>query len=51
MVLGRLEAEFLREAARVMSGSKAIADSLSDFQATFLVHQQAAGQQASAHYT
>lgn len=31
--LSRIEAEFLHEAARVMSGSKAMADSLSDVQA------------------
>ncbi|HJO65422.1 MAG TPA: hypothetical protein QF469_08785 [Sphingomonas sanguinis] len=36
--LSRLEGEFLHEAARVMSGSKALAESLSDMQALMLLH-------------
>lgn len=36
--LNLLEAEFLKEATRVMSGSKAMADSLSDMQATMKLH-------------
>lgn len=35
--LAEIENDFLHEAARVMSGSKAIADSLSDLQATMLL--------------
>ena len=37
MLLNRLEAEFLHEATRVMSGSKAISDSLADMQSTLLL--------------
>ncbi|HEX4196316.1 MAG TPA: hypothetical protein VHZ26_02650 [Caulobacteraceae bacterium] len=33
-LIGQLEGEFLKEAARVMSGSKAVAESLADMQAT-----------------
>jgi hypothetical protein len=35
--LSQLEAEFLHEATRVMSGSKAMADSLADVQALILL--------------
>ncbi len=38
--IGRFEAEFLREASRVMSGSRAFADSLSDVQATLRLEHQ-----------
>ncbi len=37
MLVSRLEAEFLHEAARVMSGSKAMADSLADVQSIMLL--------------
>ena len=39
-VAGRLKAEFLEEAMRVMSGSQHVADSLSDLQSTLLSEQQ-----------
>ena len=46
--IGRLEAEFLHEANRVMSGSRALADSLSDIQATLrLEHQKVADRRAA----
>lgn len=48
MLLGQLEAEFLTEAMRVMSGSKAVADSLADIQATLLFHQQQLSEQQAA---
>lgn len=41
--LSRIEAEFLHEAARVMSGSKAMADSLSDVQALIALRSAEAG--------
>lgn len=45
--VGRLQAEFLREASLVMSGSRAFADSLSDVQATLrLEHQKVADRRA-----
>ena len=37
---GRLKAEFLKEAIRVMSGSQQVAESLSDLQSTLLAEQQ-----------
>jgi hypothetical protein len=40
--MSRLEADFLHEATRVMSGSKAISDSLSDMQAVMLLETQRA---------
>ncbi len=44
--LARLEAEFLHEAARVMSGSKAMADSLADVQAIMLLQNAKVAEQA-----
>ena len=35
-----VEAQFLKEALRVMSGSQQVADSLSDLQSTLLVEEQ-----------
>lgn len=40
MILGNLEAEFLKEARRVMSGSQGFADALSDLQSTLRYEQQ-----------
>lgn len=40
-LLAHLEGLFLQEAVRVMSGSKAVADSLADMQATLLLETQA----------
>lgn len=40
MLIAHLEAEFLKEAARVMSGSQGFADSLSDLQATLQYENQ-----------
>ena len=37
MALAQLEAEFLHEATRVMSGSKAMADSLANVQSIMLL--------------
>lgn len=43
-LFGRLEAEFLHEAARVMSGSKVMADSLSDMQSIMLLQNAKIGE-------
>ena len=42
IIVSHLESEFLREATRVMSGSQALADSLSDIQATLAYGAQMA---------
>lgn len=47
-ILGRLEAEFLHESTRVMSGSKAMADSLADMQAVMLLHNAQIANQRQA---
>jgi len=39
-VLDRLEVDFLHEASRVMSGSKALSDSLADMQSAMLLEKQ-----------
>ncbi|MCY4029878.1 MAG: hypothetical protein OXH75_26625 [Acidobacteria bacterium] len=39
-IVAHLEAEFLKEAVRVMSGSQHLAESLADLQATLLIEQQ-----------
>lgn len=40
MTLTHLQAEFMKEAVRVMSGSQQLADSLADLQSTLLIEQQ-----------
>jgi hypothetical protein len=44
--LARIEAAFLHEATRVMSGSKAMADSLSDMQAILLLQNATIGKRS-----
>lgn len=44
--LGRLETDFLHEAARIMSGSKAMADSLADMQAMMMLQNAKIAEQA-----
>lgn len=46
IALSRLEGEFLREATRIMSGSKAMADSLSDIKAIMLLQNAAVAEKA-----
>jgi hypothetical protein len=47
LALTRLEGEFLHEATRVMSGSKAMADSLADMQAMMLLQNAKVAEQRS----
>ncbi len=47
-LLGRLEAAFLQEAVTVMSGSKAVAEALSDLQTTLLLQNDAIRRGGSA---
>jgi len=39
-IVAHIEAQFLKEALRVMSGSQHLSDSLSDLQSTLLIQQQ-----------